>query len=294
MAFARSATPVNDTCCSMDAMDIDDVRSAPPYALPRQANSTQRSLMIPIDLSGKVAVVTGGIQGLGHATADMLRRAGAKVAVNYFDDAEGVSRRRAAEAAEAWGDSAVVQAADVRDRDAMAAFLGDVATRFGGIDILVNNAAILRDRTMKNLRDEEWEAVIETNLSAVFRVTQTALPHFRDGGRVVNMASISGVIGFFGQANYASAKAGVIALTKVLSRELAGRRINVNAVAPGVVLTEMGASIPQAARDQMLSQIPLKRFGEPEEIASVILYLCSDLSSYVTGQTLHVNGGWWG
>jgi 3-oxoacyl-[acyl-carrier protein] reductase len=108
------------------------------------------------------------------------------------------------------------------------------------------------------------------------------------------MASISGVIGFFGQANYASAKAGVIALTKVLSRELAGRRINVNAVAPGVVLTEMGASIPEAAREQMLGQIPLKRFGEPEEIASVILYLCSDLSSYVTGQTLHVNGGWWG
>jgi 3-oxoacyl-[acyl-carrier protein] reductase len=188
----------------------------------------------------------------------------------------------------------VVQAADVRDRDAMAAFLGDVAARFGGIDILVNNAAILRDRTMKNLRDDEWEAVIETNLSAVFRVTQTALPHLRDGGRVVNMASISGVIGFFGQANYASAKAGVIALTKVLSRELAGRRINVNAVAPGVVLTEMGASIPEAAREQMLGQIPLKRFGEPEEIASVILYLCSDLSSYVTGQTLHVNGGWWG
>jgi 3-oxoacyl-[acyl-carrier protein] reductase len=214
--------------------------------------------------------------------------------VNYFDDAQGVSRRRAAEAAEAWGDSAVVQAADVRDRDAMAAFLGDVAARFGGIDILVNNAAILRDRTMKNLRDDEWEAVIETNLSAVFRVTQTALPHLRDGGRVVNMASISGVIGFFGQANYASAKAGVIALTKVLSRELAGRRINVNAVAPGVVLTEMGASIPEAAREQMLGQIPLKRFGEPEEIASVILYLCSDLSSYVTGQTLHVNGGWWG
>ena len=107
------------------------------------------------------------------------------------------------------------------------------------------------------------------------------------------MASISGVVGFYGQANYASAKAGIIALTKVLSRELASRRINVNAVAPGVVLTDMGASIPETARQQMLTQIPLKRFGEPEEIASVILYLCSELSSYVTGQTLHVNGGWW-
>jgi 3-oxoacyl-[acyl-carrier protein] reductase len=121
-----------------------------------------------------------------------------------------------------------------------------------------------------------------------------ALPFLNDGGRIVNMASISGAVGFFGQANYASAKAGVMALTKVLSKELAHRKINVNAVAPGVVLTEMGASIPAAAREQMLTQIPLNRFGEPEEIASVILFLCSDLSSYVTGQTLHVNGGWFG
>lgn len=185
-------------------------------------------------------------------------------------------------------------AADVRSRSDMKFFFGAVKTRFGRIDFLVNNAAILRDRSVKNLTDDEWDAVVETNLSAVFKVSQTALPFLQDGGRIVNMASISGVIGFFGQANYSSAKAGVIALTKVLSRELASRRINVNVVAPGVVLTEMGASIPEAAREQMLSQIPMKRFGEPDEIASVILYLCSDLSSYVTGQTLHVNGGWWG
>ncbi len=113
-------------------------------------------------------------------------------------------------------------------------------------------------------------------------------------GRSTKVMAISGVVGFFGQANYASAKAGVTALTKVLSRELASRRINVNAVAPGVVLTEMGASIPEAARERMLSEIPLRRFGEPEEIASVILFLCSPLSNYMTGQTLHVNGGWWG
>ena len=161
------------------------------------------------------------------------------------------------------------------------------------MDFLVNNAAILRDRTIKNLTDEEWDSVVDTNLSSVFRVCQSSLPYLQDGGRIVNMASISGVVGFYGQANYASAKAGIIALTKVLSRELASRRINVNAVAPGVVLTDMGASIPETARQQMLTQIPLKRFGEPEEIASVILYLCSELSSYVTGQTLHVNGGWW-
>ncbi len=158
---------------------------------------------------------------------------------------------------------------------------------------MVNNAAILRDRTLKNLSDSDWDDVIDTNLSAVFRVCQTLIPIMRDGGRIVNMASISGVIGFYGQANYASAKAGIIGLTKVLSRELASRRIQVNAVAPGVILTEMGKSIPEEARQQMLTQIPLRRFGEPDEIASVILFLCSPLSSYMTGQTLHVNGGWW-
>ncbi|MEJ7594268.1 MAG: 3-oxoacyl-ACP reductase FabG [Planctomycetaceae bacterium] len=250
--------------------------------------------MISIDLSGKVAVITGGIQGLGKATATMLLRAGANVAVNYFDDAAGVCRQRAEDAAKEWGDAGLVMAADVRSRGEMTAFFEAVKAKFGRIDFLVNNAAILRDRSVKNLTDEEWDAVVDTNLSAVFKVSQTVLPFLQDGGRIVNMASISGVIGFFGQANYSSAKAGVIAFTKVLSRELASRRINVNAVAPGVVLTEMGASIPEAAREQMLAQIPMKRFGDPDEIASVILYLCSDLSSYVTGQTLHVNGGWWG
>ncbi len=250
--------------------------------------------MIAIDLSGKVAVVTGGVQGLGKATATMLLQAGAQVAVNYFDDAAGVGRQRAEETAAEFGDAGLIMAADVRHREEMKAFFEATKAKFGRLDFLVNNAAILRDRTIKKMSDEEWEAVIETNLSSVFRVSQTASPLLEKGGRIINMASISGVLGFYGQANYASAKAGVIAFTKVLSRELASRRINVNAVAPGVVLTEMGASIPDSAREQMLTQIPLKRFGEPEEIASVILYLCSDLSSYVTGQTLHVNGGWWG
>ena len=249
--------------------------------------------MIPIDLTGKVAVITGGVQGLGKATASILLRAGARVAVNYYDDPAGISRERAEMAALEFAEFGMVMPADVRSREDMAGFFEAVIGKFGRVDFLVNNAAILRDKTVKNLSDNDWDAVVETNLSAVFRVTQTALPFLQDGGRIVNMASISGVLGFFGQANYASAKAGIIAFTKVLSRELASRRINVNAVAPGVVLTEMGASIPEAARQQMLSQIPMRRFGEPEEIASVILYLCSDLSSYVTGQTLHVNGGWW-
>lgn len=250
--------------------------------------------MISIDLAQRVAVITGGIQGLGLATAQILRQAGARVALNYFDDPDGVSRARAQQLREAWPDESVyIAAADVRDRDQLQTFYSAVRARFGRIDCLINNAAILRDRTLKKLSDDEWSAVIDTNLTAVFRATQVALPFLEDGGRIVNMASISGVMGFFGQANYASAKAGVMAFTKVLSRELASRRINVNAVAPGVILTEMGQSIPEAARAQMLAQIPMARFGEPNEIAAVILFLCSDLSSYMTGQTLHVNGGWW-
>lgn len=250
--------------------------------------------MISIDLSQRVAIITGGIQGLGLATAQTFRQAGARVAINYFDDPAGISRARAEQLRETWRDDDVfIAAADVRDRDQMLGFYQEVKARYQRLDFLVNNAAILRDRTLKKLTDDEWSAVLDTNLTAVFRATQVALPLMEDGGRIVNMASISGVMGFFGQANYASAKAGIIAFTKVLSRELASRRINVNAVAPGVILTEMGQSIPEAAREQMLTQIPLNRFGEPGEIASVILFLCSELASYMTGQTLHVNGGWW-
>jgi 3-oxoacyl-[acyl-carrier protein] reductase len=250
--------------------------------------------MIVIDLQDKVAVITGGGQGLGQATGNLLHAAGSRVVVTYLDDEAGVGRTRAEETVAAWPGRGLAVAADVRSREQMQAMFEVVQARWGKVDFLINNAAILRDRTVKKMADADWEDVIETNLSAVFRVVQTALPFLTDGGRIVSMASISGVVGFFGQANYASAKAGVIGLTKVLSKELANRRITVNAVAPGVILTEMGQSIPEESRQQMLAQIPLRRFGEPDEIGKVILFLCSDLASYITGQTLHVNGGWWG
>jgi len=250
--------------------------------------------MTTLDLTGRTALVTGGGQGLGQATACLLHASGAAVVVNYLQDESGQNRLRAEETAAEFGPRGLVVEADVRDPVAIQRVLEQTRQQFGGLDILVNNAAVLRDRTAKNMTDADWDVVLETNLSAVFRVCRTAMPYLRDGGRIVNLASISGVVGFFGQANYASAKAGVIGLTKVLSRELAGRRITVNAVAPGVVLTEMGQSIPATAREQMLNQIPLRRFGEPKEIAGAILFLCSDLASYITGQTLHVNGGWWG
>lgn len=250
--------------------------------------------MISIDLSGKVAVITGGGQGLGLATATALHQAGAKVILNYFEDPAGLNQKRASEAAAKLGERAVAMAADVRDRAAVTSLFDEIVRRFRRLDIVVNNAGIIRDKTIQNLTDEEWNAVIETNLTAVYCVSQVAAARMGEGGRIVNMASISGVTGPFGQANYAAAKAGVIAFTKVASKEFAKRKINVNAVAPGVVLTEMGKSIPEKSQAVMKSQIPLARFGEASEIANVVLFLCSDLASYMTGQTLHVNGGWWG
>ena len=247
-----------------------------------------------INLSGKVAVVTGGGQGLGLATATALHTAGATVVLNYFEDREGVNRARAEAAAKDLGDRAVALPADVRQRVELEAMLDQVLERYERFDIVINNAAIIRDRSLRKMTDEEWSDVIDTNLTGVYNVCKASQSRLAAGGRIVSMASISGVIGFYGQANYSSAKAGVIALTKVLSKELAPREITVNAVAPGVVLTEMGETIPEDVRQQMLANIPLKRFGEPSEIANVILFLCSNLASYVTGQTIHVNGGWWG
>jgi len=138
-----------------------------------------------------------------------------------------------------------------------------------------------------------WQEVIDTNLTGVFNVCKSASASISDGGRIVSLSSVAAFLGFFGQANYAAAKAGVVGLTKVLSRELARRNVTVNAVAPGVVLTEMGKSIPDESRAEMLKQIPLGRFAEPREVADVVLFLCSDMASYVTGQTIHVNGGWY-
>lgn len=250
--------------------------------------------MFAIDLSGKTALVTGGGQGLGAATAEMLARAGAGVVVNYFADGEGINRRRAEETAGRIGRRAVAIEADVGNLEQVEAMIGQIIERFGRLDVVVNNAGIVRDRTLKKLSPDDWQAVIDTNLTGVYNVSKAAGEVLSDGGRIINLSSVSAVLGFFGQANYAAAKAGVVGLTKVLSRELAKRRITVNAVAPGVALTEMGRTIPDQVRAEMLKSIPLGRFAEPEEVAGVILFLASELASYVTGQVIHVNGGWYG
>ncbi len=250
--------------------------------------------MIPIDLTGRTAIVTGASQGLGAAAAGMLHRAGANVVVNFFDDDQGVNREKAKTVVESLQNRTALAAGDVRSPDELRSVFDHAAKQFGGVDILVNNAGILRDRTVAKMTEDEWQSVIDTNLTGVFHGCKIAVERLRDGGRIVNLASVSAMVGTFGQANYVAAKSGVIGLTKTLSRELARRNITVNAVAPGVVLTDMGLSIPEAARTQMLAQIPLGRFAEPDEVAAVILFLASESASYVTGQTLHVNGGWWG
>lgn len=249
--------------------------------------------MKTIDLSNKTAIVTGASQGIGRAAAQALHEAGANIVINYFEEGQGANRALAEKVVTEFGDRALALAADVRNPDELNRMVEETVQTFGTLDILVNNAGILRDRSFRKMSTEEWNAVIDTNLSGVFNSCKAAVEHLSENGAIVNVASLSAVTGFFGQANYASAKAGVIAFTKVLSKELARKNIRVNAIAPGVVDTEMGKSIPEENRKVMLTNVPLGRFAEPSEIADAVVYLASDMSSYVTGQTLHVNGGWW-
>ena len=250
--------------------------------------------MITIDLSGRTALVTGGGQGLGAAISQLLAEAGANVVINYLEDSGGVNRARAQETAGRLGERGAAIGADVRDPEAVSSLFAQAVERFGSLEVLVANAGVLRDRTIAKMSQAEWSEVIDTNLTGTFNVCREAARTLADGGRIVTISSIAGVIGFFGQTNYGASKAGVIGLTRALSKELARRRITVNAVAPGVVLTEMGRSIPEEVRDEMLKSIPLGRFGEPREVAEAVLFLASDLAGYITGQLLQVNGGWAG
>ncbi len=249
-----------------------------------------------VDLAGKVALITGASQGIGAEVARTLHAAGASVVVNHpgVGDTTTDAERLVAELNAARAQSALVVVADVASAEAVSAMMRQVRQRWGGIDLLINNAAILRDHSIAKMTLEEWKSVIDVNLSGVFYCCKYGLEIMRDGGSIVSMASIAAMQGFFGQSNYAAAKAGVAAMMRVLSREGAGRAIRANAIAPGLVETSMIASIPPDVREEMLKQIPLKRAAAPREIANVVLFLCSPLASYVTGQTIEVNGGWRG
>ena len=253
-------------------------------------------MSIPIDLTNKVVLITGGSQGIGAQFARTFHRAGADVVINHPDigttraDAEKI----AAELNGMRAESVIVLAADVANAEAVRQMMQAAKERFGGIDFLINNAAIIRDRTIAKMSEAEWQSVVDVNLSGVFHCCKFGLEIMRDGGAVVSLGSIAAIQGFFGQANYAAAKAGVQAMMRVLSREAARRNIRANAIAPGVVDTAMAATIPESVRAEMLKNVPLGRFATTEEIANVALFLCSPLASYVTGQTIEVNGGWRG
>jgi 3-oxoacyl-[acyl-carrier protein] reductase len=255
-------------------------------------------MSVVIDLTGKVALVTGASQGLGAAIARRLHQAGAAVVLNHPDLGEGKTKADsdaiAAELNSLRSGSADVVAADVSASEAVAAMMRTIAESRGGLDLLVNNAGILRDRTIAKMTTGEWQAVIDVNLTGVFHGCKYGLEILRDGGAIVNLGSLSASAGFHGQANYAAAKAGVQSLTRVLSRECARRMIRVNAVAPGVIDTDMVKTIPAEVRTEMIRQIPFRRLGLPAEVADAVLFLCSPLASYITGHVLKVDGGWRG
>ena len=253
-------------------------------------------MSVNIDLSGKTALVTGASQGLGAATVRKLHEAGCKVGLNHpgleqtAQDAEDI----ASELNSMRKGSARTIACDVSDADSVRSMMTELQDDWSGIDFLINNAGIIRDRTISKMSQEEWRTVMDVNLDGVYYVSKYGLEIMHDGGAIVSLGSIAGIVGFFGQANYAAAKAGVMAMMRVLSRECAHRNIRTNSVAPGVAETAMAATIPQNVRDDMLKQIPMNRFGTAEEVAEVVLFLCSPLASYVTGQIIEVNGGWHG
>jgi 3-oxoacyl-[acyl-carrier protein] reductase len=242
-----------------------------------------------IDLSGRVAIVTGASRGIGRAIARQLAIQGAHVVAA----ARGDNARAVVEEITAAGGQADAVALDVTDAGAPGAIVAETIERLGHIDILVNNAGITRDQLMLRMKREDWDAVLATNLTGAFALTQAALkPMVRQrGGRIICISSVVGQSGNAGQANYAASKAGVIGFAKAVALEVASRGITVNVVAPGLVETDMTRELTGAARDEWASKIPLRRLGTPDDIASAVCFLASDEASYITGQVLAVNGG---
>jgi 3-oxoacyl-[acyl-carrier protein] reductase len=242
-------------------------------------------------LVGKAALVTGASRGIGKEIALELARQGADVAVNYSGSEERANSV-VAEIKE-MGRNAIAIQCDVSNSDSVANMVKETTEAFGKLDILVNNAGITKDNLLMRMKENEWDDVININLKGVFLCTKAVTRQMmkQRSGRIINIASIVGVSGNAGQANYVAAKSGVIGLTKTSAKELASRGITVNAIAPGFITTDMTDKLNEETKDLMLKQIPLARFGEPSDIAKVVVFLSSEESRYMTGQTLHVDGG---
>jgi 3-oxoacyl-[acyl-carrier protein] reductase len=247
--------------------------------------------MLPMKLKGRTALVTGGSRGIGRAVAIALAEEGADVAINYVSSE--TAARDVAEHIKKMGCKAILAQADVSDYPDTFRMAQEILREFGHLDILVNNAGINSDKTFVKMDHASWRKVLGTNLDGVFNCTKVFIDQMlkQNYGRVVNMTSVIGQIGNFGQANYAASKAGVAAFTKSLAKELAGKGVTVNAVAPGFIETEMIANIPDKVKTRLLEQIPLKRFGAPEEVGRCVVYLVSPDGDYITGSELSINGG---
>ncbi|CZQ54717.1 TPA: 3-oxoacyl-[acyl-carrier-protein] reductase [Staphylococcus aureus] len=239
----------------------------------------------------KSALVTGASRGIGRSIALQLAEEGYNVAVNYAGSKE--KAEAVVEEIKAKGvDSFAIQA-NVVDADEVKAMIKEVVSQFGSLDVLVNNAGITRDNLLMRMKEQEWDDVIDTNLKGVFNCIQKATPQMlrQRSGAIINLSSVVGAVGNPGQANYVATKAGVIGLTKSAARELASRGITVNAVAPGFIVSDMTDALSDELKEQMLTQIPLARFGQDTDIANTVAFLASDKAKYITGQTIHVNGG---
>ena len=244
-----------------------------------------------MQIEGKIAFVTGASRGIGRSIALTLAEAGADVAINYAGNA--AAAEEVAVEIRKMGRKALILQGDVSQTEAAAAMLDAVVAEFGRCDILVNNAGITRDGLLMRMKEEDWDAVLNTNLKGVYNCTKAAIKYMmkQKSGKIVNIASVVGIMGNAGQANYAAAKAGCIGFTKSVAKEVASRGITVNAVAPGLIATDMTSVLPEKVVEEMAAGIPLKRAGQPVDVAKAVLFLVSDDAAYITGQTLNVDGG---
>jgi len=245
-----------------------------------------------LDFSGKVALVTGSSRGIGAEMIKAFGQYGAKCVVNFVADSQGQNQADATKVAGELKEPLVVEC-DVTQPAQVENMMKQIQDRHGGLDILVNNSGIISDRTIRKMPVETFENVVRVNLAGTFIVTQKSAAILRNGGRIVNMSSVSGQLGLFGQANYSSSKAAIIALTKVSAREFARQNITVNAIAPGFIDVGMSKGMPDEVTQNFIKQIPLGRLGDVNEIVHAALFLASPMASYITGHVLNVNGGFY-